>query len=159
MLLVFVMGRLWREKMKKLLTKQTGMTLVELLAAIALLGIVLFTFMSIFTQSAKFSAHNQETLTAVQIAEQVVADVRNIKTISELKNVKGYKLKTAYIEDQATYEHFVVTITEEEVDVSRTGTPPKSLLLKKAVISIKAKPGFGINEPEFKTEMYLKVPS
>lgn len=143
--------------MKKLLNRQQGMTLVELLAAIALLGIVLFTFMSIFTQSAKFSAHNQETLTAVQIAEQVVSDVRDLETIASLDGVKGYQLVASYIEDEVTFEHFTVKITEEEVQVPRPGSPASALSLKKANISIKAKPGFGINEPEFKTEMYLKV--
>lgn len=143
--------------MKKVLNKQQGMTLVELLAAIALLGIVLFTFMSIFTQSAKFSAHNQETLTAVQIAEQVVSDVRDLEAISELDGVKGYKFIPGKIEDKVTYEHFVVTITEEEVAVPRPHSPATPLILEKANISIKAKPGYGINEPEFKTEMYLKV--
>ena len=143
--------------MKKALFKENGMTLVELLAAIALLGIVLFTFMSIFTQSAKFSAHNQETLTAVQIAEQVVSDVRDLETIFSLHNNGFYKKVGNSIEDKDTYEHFVVKITEEEVQVTRPDSPATALTMKKANISVKAKPGFGINEPEFKTEMYLKV--
>lgn len=141
----------------KYMKKQNGMTLVELLAAIALLGIVLFTFMSIFTQSAKFSAHNQETLTAVQIAEQVVSDVRDLEGVLNLDGTKGYKKIGTYIEDKNTYDHFVVTVTEEDVQVTRPDSPATALTLKKANISIKAKPGFGINEPEFKTEMYLKV--
>lgn len=143
--------------MKKMLMKQNGMTLVELLAAIALLGIVLFTFMSIFTQSAKFSAHNQETLTAVQIAEQVVADVRDLEQIAELDGIKNYKKTLDDIEDTDTYDHFTVKISQEEVDVTRPGSSSSTLILKRALISVKAKPGFGINEPEFKTQMYLKV--
>ncbi|QHJ71662.1 type IV pilus modification PilV family protein [Planococcus halotolerans] len=143
--------------MKKILVKESGMTLVELLAAIALLGIVLFTFMSIFTQSAKFSAHNQETLTAVQIAEQVVSDVRDLETILTLNNIGNYKKVGNFIEDKNTYDHFVIKISEEEVQVTSPDAPATALTLKKANISVKAKPGFGINEPEFKTEMYLKV--
>ncbi|WP_282019976.1 type IV pilus modification PilV family protein [Planomicrobium okeanokoites] len=143
--------------MKKALFKENGMTLVELLAAIALLGIVLFTFMSIFTQSAKFSAHNQETLTAVQIAEQVVSDVRDLETVLTLNNVGNYKKVGSLIEDKDTYDHFVVKISEVEVQITRPDSTATALALKKANISIKAKPGFGINEPEFKTEMYLKV--
>lgn len=143
--------------MKKILVKENGMTLVELLAAIALLGIVLFTFMSIFTQSAKFSAHNQETLTAVQIAEQVVSDVRNLETIFSLNDIGNYKKVGSFIEDKDTYDHFVIKISEEEVQVIRPDSPATALTLKKANISVKAKPGFGINEPEFKTEMYLKA--
>ncbi|MFC3211888.1 type IV pilus modification PilV family protein [Planomicrobium okeanokoites] len=143
--------------MKNFLNKEKGMTLVELLAAIALLGIVLFTFMSIFTQSAKFSAHNQETLTAVQIAEQIVSDVRDLETILTLNNVDNYKKVGGFIEDKDTYDHFIVKVTEEEIQVTRPDSPATILKLKKAKISVKAKPGFGINEPEFKTEMYLKV--
>lgn len=143
--------------MKNILNREHGMTLVELLAAIALLGIVLFTFMSIFTQSAKFSAHNQETLTAVQIAEQVVSDVRDLETVLTLINVGNYKKVGSFIEDKDTYDHFVVKIAEEDVQVIRPDAPATALTLKKANISVKAKPGFGINEPEFKTEMYLKV--
>ncbi|HSI68293.1 MAG TPA: type II secretion system protein [Planococcus sp. (in: firmicutes)] len=143
--------------MKKTLFKQNGMTLVELLAAIALLGIVLFTFMSIFTQSAKFSAHNQETLTAVQIAEQVVGDVRDLNGISLLAGKGGYKLEGTSIVNKDTYDHFVIKIVEEDIEVSRPDNNTRKMTLKKAVISVKAKPGFGINEPEFITEMYLKV--
>lgn len=143
--------------MKKSFNKQDGMTLVELLAAIALLGIVLFTFMSIFTQSAKFSAHNKETLTAVQIAEQVVADVRDLETIYSLAGSKNYKKVSDSIEDKETYDHFNIKVTEKNVQVVRQDMPSRSLVFKKALVSVKAKPGFGINEPEFKTEMYLEV--
>lgn len=143
--------------MKKILFKQSGMTLVELLAAIALLGIVLFTFMSIFTQSAKFSAHNQETLTAVQVAEQVVGDVRDLKSISLLNNIGHYKLEGNSIVNRDSFDHFVIKIVEENIEVARPDNNTRKMTLKKAVISVKAKPGFGINEPEFITEMYLKV--
>lgn len=143
--------------MKKILFKQSGMTLVELLAAIALLGIVLFTFMSIFTQSAKFSAHNQETLTAVQVAEQVVGDVRDITSISLLNNINEYELEGNSIVNRRTYEIFIIKIVEENVEVARPGNNTRKMTLKKAVISVKAKPGYGINEPEYITEMYLKV--
>ena len=143
--------------MEKFLVKQNGMTLVELLAAIALLGIVLITFMSIFTQSAKFSAHNQETLTAVQIAEQVVADVRDLDGIPSLNGIGGYKLETGYIVDRDSYDHFDIKIMELEVEIVRPDKPERKMTLKKVIISVKAKPGIGINEPEFTTEMYLKV--
>lgn len=135
---------------------EEGMTLVELLAAIVLLGIVLVAFMSFFTQSAKFTAHNHETLTAVQVAEGVVADVRNYSEIKSLQNTKGYKLVSNYIEDKITYEQYIIIVTEENIEVPNQDDSTRKLSLKKAVISIKSRPGYGINEPEFKTEMYLK---
>lgn len=135
---------------------EEGMTLVELLAAIVLLGILLVAFMSFFTQSAKFTAHNHETLTAIQVAEEVVADVRKLEDIKLLDTKKGYRLVSHYIEDRTTYEQFIVTLKEENIEVSTQNNITQKLILKKAVISVKAKPGYGINEPEYKTEMYLK---
>ncbi len=133
--------------MKKIIQNEKGMTLVELLAASALLGIVLLTFMTVFTQAAKFTAHNQETLTAVQVAEEVVADVRGIGKIQDLLNannsIQGNKLIDNY-----SYSPYSVTVEE------RPAPDPK---LKKAIITVKSAPGSGINEPEFKTEMYFKV--
>lgn len=117
--------------MKKALFKENGMTLVELLAAIALLGIVLFTFMSIFTQSAKFSAHNQETLTAVQVAEEIVAEVR----------IGSYSDSEAF-----TKHGYDIELVIEE--------GPQNLKL--ATISVKSPEGAGINSPEFTTQMYFK---
>lgn len=142
--------------MKWKFQNEEGMTLVELLAAIVLLGIVLVAFMSFFTQSAKFTAHNHETLTAVQVAEEVVADVRNLNAVIALKDTKNYKLKNNYIEDKTTYEQYVITVVEENLEVPSQSNPVQKLLLKKAKVSVKSKPGYGINEPEFKTEMYLQ---
>ncbi len=136
--------------MKRVIQNEKGMTLVELLAASALLGIVLITFMMVFTQSAKFTAHNQETLTAVQVAEEVVADVRGIGKLQDLLNannsIQGNKLI-----DNHTYSPYEITI-EERPAPSQVETK-----LKKAIITVKSPVGSGINEPEFKTEMYFKV--
>ncbi|WKA52391.1 prepilin-type N-terminal cleavage/methylation domain-containing protein [Planococcus liqunii] len=129
---------------------EKGMTLVELLAAIVLLGIILVAFMSFFTQSAKFTAHNHETLTAVQVAEQVVAEVRTISKIEEMKKSIN-TLQGKKITDDITYTPYVVTIEEVEAPASVKEN------LKKAIITVKSISGAGINEPEFKTEMYIKV--
>ncbi|WKA59925.1 prepilin-type N-terminal cleavage/methylation domain-containing protein [Planococcus shenhongbingii] len=142
--------------MKGKYQNEGGMTLVELLAALVLLGIILVAFMSFFTQSANFTAHNHETLTAVQVAEEVVADVRDLSEIRSLKDQKDYKLVSNYIEDRTTHEQYIITLTEEIIEVPRQDDPTKKLVLKKAIISVKSRSGYGINEPEFKTEMYLK---
>lgn len=143
--------------MKGKLQSGQGMTLVELLAAIALLGIVLVTFMSFFTQSAKFAAHNQETLTAVQVAEEVVADLRDHNSIGTLQGTKGYKLVGSLIEDKTTYNEFDTTVSQEVVEVPLQEGSAQKIFLNKATITVKSKPGYGIDNPEFKTEMYLKV--
>lgn len=117
--------------MKKFVVNQNGFTLVELLAAIALIGIVLFTFMSLFTQSAKFTAHNKETLTAVQVAEEVIAEVRS-GVYKNTVNIKKYEYDVA------------ININEG----------PENL--KQAKITVKSPQGVGINEPKFTTYMYFE---
>jgi type IV pilus assembly protein PilA len=62
--------------MKKYIQNNRGLTLVEILAALIILSLVFLAFMTFFTQSAKFTMHNKETLTAVQVAEDVVAEAR-----------------------------------------------------------------------------------
>lgn len=136
--------------MKSFFHNEKGMTLVELLAALVLLGIVLVTFMSLFTQSAKFTAHNQETLTAVQVGEEVVAEVRKISKIEDMKKPVN-TIQSKKITDNQTYAPYIVTIEEQSAPSS------VSTKLKKALITVKSAPGSGINEPEFKTEMYFKV--
>lgn len=143
--------------MKGKIQSSQGMTLVELLAAIALLGIVLVTFMTFFVQSAKFTAHNQETLTAVQVAEEIVAELRDIENIGSLNGKKGFTLINNLIEDKTTYEEFDITVSQEIVEVPVQEGSEQKILLKKAIITVKSKPGHGIDNPEFKTEMYLKV--
>lgn len=56
---------------------EKGLTLVEILVAITILSIVLITFSSFFLQSAKHTNSNKEKLTAVQVAEDLVAKVRS----------------------------------------------------------------------------------
>ncbi|MGB6407875.1 MAG: prepilin-type N-terminal cleavage/methylation domain-containing protein, partial [Planococcus donghaensis] len=70
--------------MKRLIKNERGISLVEILAAVVILGIVLVSVMTFFTQSAKFTASNHETLTAVQVGEEVVAKVRGVKSLTEL---------------------------------------------------------------------------
>ena len=142
--------------MKKIIKNEKGLTLVEILAALVILGIVLVSFMSFFTQSAKFTAHNSEKLTAVQVGEEVVADVRDLNAINLLKDTKGYKLISNDIEDRTTYKQYIITLKEKSIEFPRLDDPTKKIILNKVLISVKARPGYGINEPEFKTEMYLK---
>ena len=89
----------WRKNEK-------GLSLVEVLAAVVILSIVLITFMNFFVQSAKHTKFNNEKLTAVQVAEDVVAKVRENKFRD--KNV-GEKFT-----DNTTYEGYDVSIEIEK---------------------------------------------
>lgn len=118
--------------MKRLIQNEKGLSLVEILAAVVILAIVLVSVMSFFTQSAKFTAHNSEKLTNVQVAEDVIAEVR----VGKYQNNSSFK--------KAGYE-IAITIN----------TGPENLKL--ATIKVKSPTGAGINKPEFTTEMYFEA--
>lgn len=53
-----------------------GLTLIELLVSLALISIVIVTFLSFFSQSVLFSSKSEDKLTAVNIAEKVIAELK-----------------------------------------------------------------------------------
>nr|WP_251047382.1 type II secretion system protein [Planococcus sp. ISL-110] len=110
---------------------EKGLTLVEILAALVILGIVLVSVMSFFTQSAKFTAHNNVKLTNIQVAEEVIAEVR----------------EGAYLSNESfTRDDYLVEI------IIQAG--PSNLNL--ATVTVRSPPGTGIDEPEFTTQMYFE---
>ncbi|GAY78568.1 hypothetical protein NBRC111894_4122 [Sporolactobacillus inulinus] len=50
--------------------KQAGMTLIEVIAAIALLSIVILSFAYVFIQSQQVTTNNGDRLTALQLAQK-----------------------------------------------------------------------------------------
>lgn len=121
--------------MDKKLFNQKGLTLVEILAAIVILTIVLLSFSSFFIQSAKNTQYNKEKLTSVEVAEEVVAEVRNGYFIASEKQTRnGY-----------------------EVEIIITDGPDSSLPnLKKAEIKVKPDNTTGTKKSPFTTEMYFE---
>jgi prepilin-type N-terminal cleavage/methylation domain-containing protein len=114
-----------------------GLSLVEVLAAVVILSIVLITFLNFFVQSAKHTKLNNEKLTAVQVAEDVVAKVRE----------NQFKAKrVGDIVTDNTYEGYDVSIKIEK--------GPKDVKLNKAVITVKSKLETGTKKSSFNTEMY-----
>ncbi|MBO0601343.1 type II secretion system protein [Sporosarcina sp. E16_3] len=126
-----------------------GLSIVEVLAALVILSIVFIAFFSFFTQSATFTKHNKEKLTAVQIAEEVVAKVRVIKSLDkfdEMAKLNGYKLTNGVYVNSNSYPDYEVEI--------KVGTGPVSGL-NKAVITVETHTNVGITDSTFKTEMYF----
>ena len=121
--------------MKRLMKNEKGLTLVEILAALVILGIVLVSVMSFFTQSAKFTASNYEKLTNVQVAEEVIAEVRE----------GAYVRSENFTRDD---DYFVEIIIQEG---------PSNLGL--ATVTVKSPSGAGIDDPEFTTQMYFETSS
>lgn len=154
--------------MRKYLRNNSGLTLVEILAALVILSIVLVAFMSFFTQSAKFTAHNYEKLTAVQIAEDIVSivrtdeepdieepDIENI-CIQMKSKIDGAKKSDDFKQVELNKDLVTVQDNCEEFDIKVT-LSKKLINLGKANILVKSASGKGINEPEFETEMYFEV--
>jgi prepilin-type N-terminal cleavage/methylation domain-containing protein len=116
---------------------EKGLSLVEVLAAVVILSIVLITFLNFFVQSAKHTKFNNEKLTAVQVAEDVVAKVRE----------NQFKAKrVGDIVTDNTYEGYDVSIKIEK--------GPTDVKLNKAVITVKSKLETGTKKSSFNTEMY-----
>lgn len=55
--------------------KQDGMTLIEVIAAIALLSVVILTFAYVFIQSQQVTTDNGSKLTALQLAQKKLSEV------------------------------------------------------------------------------------
>ena len=121
--------------MKRLMRNEKGLTLVEILAALVILGIVLVSMMSFFTQSAKFTSHNNEKLTNIQVAEEVIAEVRE----------GAYLSSDSFTRDD---DYFVEIIIQEG---------PSNLSL--ATVTVRSPSGAGIDDPEFTTQMYFEASS
>ncbi|WP_138415505.1 type II secretion system protein [Aquibacillus sediminis] len=56
--------------------KQDGFTLVELLAAMTILGIVLIAFIPFFSQHANFVRITEDELTAINLADKVAQEMK-----------------------------------------------------------------------------------
>jgi prepilin-type N-terminal cleavage/methylation domain-containing protein len=75
-------------KIKSILNNN-GITLIELLASITILGIILISFFSFFSQSIIFSLKVEDKLTAMNVAEIVLNDVRNNNANEVPREVNG----------------------------------------------------------------------
>ncbi|WP_066292820.1 type IV pilus modification PilV family protein [Bacillus sp. FJAT-29937] len=131
----------------RFLKNEKGLTLIEILVAITLLSIVLITFFTIFIQSAKFTHYNKEKLTAIDVGEKVVGDIRNLSSYKQLLQ-KGYRLENGvfYVND-TTYAEYKVKIEIKEIISSK---------LRRIKIDVTSIPQSNIADSFFTTEMYIK---
>ena len=132
--------------MKKQFQNDSGMTLVEILAALVLLSIVLLAFFSFFTQSAKFTQHNKEKLTAVEVAEDVVALLRANMDLDELEE---YEVNGDTYLNTTSYPSYKVEI--------KVNNELPELKLSKATIKVEPISVDSIKRSPFTTEMYFEV--
>ncbi|MCM3611433.1 type II secretion system GspH family protein [Planococcus sp. MERTA32b] len=142
--------------MRNYFKNNKGLTLVEILAALVLLSIVLITFMTFFTQSAKFTANNQETLTAVQVGEDVVSKVRDIQSLEELtlEPEPGFEFeKFDGDENLVSSETFH---SDYYISIKKEGSLVASKLQRVEITVLPKKETIKSSSP-FTTEMYIEV--
>jgi len=99
---------------------EKGMSLIEILAAIVLLSIVIFSFYAFFINSATYTTINKKKLTAVDTAELVVSDLRENKTYRQL-NVIGYHLENGYYTNSTRYAGYLINLTLSNVEDVESG--------------------------------------
>lgn len=96
-----------------------GFTLVEILAAITILGIVLVVFMPFFTQYALFTSKSEENLDAINLAEQLMYKTKTNEELTQrlsnnpefssshcdspIKHSQYPELVPEYVESNKTY--------------------------------------------------------
>lgn len=86
----------------KLIKNIKGMTVVEILVSLAVLGVVSVGTMTFFTDSFKFQSKNQEQTKAQTLAEETLEHLRNNNGIYGDLNVKGNKTSTTVNEGYKT---------------------------------------------------------
>ena len=113
----------------KSIKKESGFTLIEIIASIVIITLVLLSFSQLFIQSSKTAAHNNEKLVLINLADAELERVRNdpftlftkpltspistTKTKSLLLNGQNYNVTiNAYqSQDEFNMEIFNVLVT------------------------------------------------
>ncbi|OLS36329.1 hypothetical protein BTR22_12570 [Alkalihalophilus pseudofirmus] len=96
-----------------------GLTLIEVLASMVILSIVIISFMTFFSQSMMFSSKVEDRLTAVNLAEKVLVDVRTAKSI-ELEIHPHYKKvpsneetdEKAYLYEDLNKKEYIIKVAD-----------------------------------------------
>lgn len=124
------------------LKEEHGMSLVEVVASIVLITIILLSFFSFFINSAKHTKYNEEKLSSIEIAENIIGIIRS-NPASYSTNVNNKKFESSKVpSDYIAY----ITIVNGPND-----------LLKKAKIEVKPSIGKGIKKSPFTTYIYYEV--
>lgn len=133
--------------MSEFQSNERGVSLVEILAAIVLLSIVLFSFYAFFINSATFTTINKKKLTAVDIAEQVVSDLRKNTSYEQLNEI-GYHLENGKYINSSRYTDYSISLTFSNIEDIESG-------LLKVLIEVSTKDtGQKSKSVPFRTEIY-----
>ncbi|GAA0450492.1 type II secretion system protein [Alkalibacillus silvisoli] len=93
----------------KLMRSNQGFTLIEILGAITILSIVLISFIGFFSQSIILSSKVEDELTAINIAESVLSEIKDDP--SEVESYNGRRI----VENERNYYPFIEIYSGEEL--------------------------------------------
>src|SRR5690606_29094949 len=102
----------------RLLKEERGISLVEVVASIVLITIILISFFGFFIQSSKHTKFNEERLKSIEIAENVIAEIRtspdnykNNTPIPEVSVTDGYKVVLTIDDGPNTLKEATIEVT------------------------------------------------
>ncbi|KGP72634.1 type IV pilus modification PilV family protein [Pontibacillus yanchengensis] len=112
----------------KLLFSNRGLTLIEVLASITILSIIIVTFLSVFTQTARTNQYSETIMDATYVAQTHMENVYNVSTTNTfeygMKTLKqiGYTQESTS-ENRFTFsknskKYFVVITVEDKGDLT-----------------------------------------
>ena len=148
---------------------ENGLTLIEILAAILIMTLVLITFMALFTQSAKYTAHNRETLTSVEIAENIIGKVRLSNDLTGLGLLKNNNIEVT--PEDAFNDVNDVNDVDDKIEVVNGGDSNYNVFLKivhsevglptlkRIKVEVNSKNPSVKNSKSFETEIFIEVSS
>lgn len=74
---------------------QKGLTLIEILASIVILGIVFTGMLGFFSQTVNFSTHNENKITSINLAEKMLSEYKATNSYMREHTING---KIYYVE-------------------------------------------------------------
>lgn len=140
------------EKLMKQLKTESGVTLVELLAAIAILSIIVTAFLALFTQAGRTNSmiddKNEATFIAIEEMEKITNLSQQGKTFREMKEVyldedSGYSLTVPTINSdteisvETTKDGFKVTLHVKYEVIKKAEVEEESTMLHHAIVTVK----------------------
>lgn len=114
---------------------QSGLTLLEVLASIVIVGLIVTTFFGFFSQSMLFSSKNEEDLQAINTARRVLAYVQeaNNSNIASLLATRNNKLGLKLEESSSSYYIEVQNNNKYYVQVKKLPSGPSYSLIPIAI--------------------------
>jgi prepilin-type N-terminal cleavage/methylation domain-containing protein len=125
---------------------ESGFTLLEVLASIVILGIILTTFFSFFSQSLLFSAKNEEDLQAINLARKTLVVLQQLEEVNFtgdtllLQATSELSIETEiphvyFIEDKNNNKYYI-----EVKDISRNYSKNQQLeITKQSIIPVQVR--------------------